>query len=149
MTSLENRTSVEFWSRVKPVRNQLNCSFPPLLLVKSMQVHKVCTKGLHNAHGLHRYWGDFKVVNVHVHIPFDDHVMFYRTTIMAIVSPLFVASVASLTLAMTTIGATINLLQQMKILPSSGTCSSCNSPSGSYKTEGLYPRLATTTSRSI
>ena len=48
---------------------------------------------------------------------------------MAIVSPLFVASVASLTLAMTTIGATINLLQQMKILPFSGTCSSCNSPS--------------------
>ena len=74
---------------------------------------------------------------VHVHISFGDHSMFYRTTIMAIVSPLFVASVASLTLAMTTIGATINLLQQMKILPSSGTCSSCNSPSGSYKTEGL------------
>ena len=59
---------------------------------------------------------------------------------MAIVSPLFVASVASLTLAMTTIGATINLLQQMKILPSSGTCSICNSPSGSYKTEGLLPQ---------
>ena len=50
--------------------------------------------------------------------------MFYRITIMAIVSPLFVASVASLTLAMTTIGATINLLQHMKILRSSGTCSS-------------------------
>ena len=33
---------------------------------------------------------------------------------MAIVSPLFVASVASLTLAMTTIGATINLLQHMR-----------------------------------
>ena len=36
---------------------------------------------------------------------------------MAIVSPLFVASVASLTLAMTTIGATINLLQQIQIQP--------------------------------
>ena len=74
--------------------------------------------------------------------------LFYRTAIMAIVSPLFVASLASLTLAMTTIGATINLLQQMKILPLSGTCSSCNSPSGSYKTDGLYPMLATTTLRS-
>ena len=61
---------------------------------------------------------------LHVHVSFDDHSMFYRTTIMAIVSPLFVASVASLTLAMTTIGATINLLQHMKILRSSGTCSS-------------------------
>ena len=35
---------------------------------------------------------------------------------MALVSPLFLASVASLTLAMTTIDATIKLLQQMKIL---------------------------------
>ena len=60
---------------------------------------------------------------------------------------LFVTSVASLTLAMTTIGATINLLQQMKILPSSGTSGSCNSPSGSYMTESLYPRRATITSR--
>ena len=64
---------------------------------------------------------------VPVHIPFDDHFMFYRTTIMALVSPLFLASVASLTLAMTTIDATIKLLQQMKILPTSGTCSSCSS----------------------
>ena len=54
---------------------------------------------------------------LHVHVSFDDHSMLYRTAIMADVSPLFVASVASLTLAMTTIGATINLLQQMKILP--------------------------------
>ena len=46
---------------------------------------------------------------------------------MAIMSPLFVASVASLTLAMTTIDATIKLLQQMKILPCLGTSSSCNS----------------------
>ena len=60
----------------------------------------------------------------HVHISFDDHFMFYRTAIMAIVSALFLASEASLTLVITTIGATINLLQHMKILRSSGTCSS-------------------------
>ena len=70
---------------------------------------------------------------VPVHIPFDDNFMFYRTTIMALVSPLFLASVASLTLAMTTIDATIKLLQQMKILPTSGTCSSCFSSSGSTR----------------
>ena len=63
---------------------------------------------------------------------------------MALVSPLFLASVASLTLAMTTIDATIKLLQQMKILPTSGTCSSCFSSSGSYKTEGLYHYLRCT-----
>ena len=40
---------------------------------------------------------------LHVHVSFDDHSMFYRTAIMAIVSPLFVASVASLTLAMPTV----------------------------------------------
>ena len=82
---------------------------------------------------------------VPVHIPFDDHFMFYRTTIMALVSPLFLASVASLTLAMTTIDATIKLLQQMKILPTTGTCSSCYSSSGSYKTEGLYHYFRCTT----
>ena len=71
--------------------------------------------------------------------------MFYRTTIMALVSPLFLASVASLTLAMTTIDATIKLLQQMKILPTSGTCSSCFSSSGSYKTDGLYHYFRCTT----
>ena len=83
----------------------------------------------------------------HVHIPFDDHSMFYRTTIMAIIfmSPLFVASVASLTLTMTTIDATIKLLQQMKILPTTGTCSSCYSSSGSYKSEGLYHYFRCTT----
>ena len=54
---------------------------------------------------------------------------------MAIKSSLFVASVASLTLAMTTIGATINLLQQMKILPSSGTFSSCNCTRHDYNHE--------------
>ena len=67
--------------------------------------------------------------------------MFYRTTIMALVSPLFLASVASLTLTMTT----IKLLQQMKILPTTGTCSSCYSSSGSYKTEGLYHYFRCTT----
>ena len=71
--------------------------------------------------------------------------MFYRTTIMALVSPLFLASVASLTLTMTTIDATIKLLQQMKILPTTGTCSSCYSSSGSYKTEGLYHYFRCTT----
>ena len=67
--------------------------------------------------------------------------MFYRTTIMALVSPLFLASVASLTLTMTT----IKLLQKMKILPTTGTCSSCYSSSGSYKTEGLYHYFRCTT----
>ena len=71
--------------------------------------------------------------------------MFYRTTIMPLVSPLFLASVASLTLTMTTIDATIKLLQQMKILPTTGTCSSCYSSSGSYKTEGLYHYFRCTT----
>ena len=55
---------------------------------------------------------------VHVHISFGDHSMFCRTTIMAIVSPLSVASVASLTLTMTNIGATINFLQQPPLLSS-------------------------------
>ena len=64
---------------------------------------------------------------------------------MALVSPLFLASVASLTLTMTTINATIKLLQQMKILPTTGTCSSCYSSSGSYKTEGLYHYFRCTT----
>ena len=76
---------------------------------------------------------------------FDDLFMFYRTTIMALVSPLFLASVASLTLAMTTIDATIKLLQQIKILPTTGTCSSCYSSSGSYKTERLYHYFRCTT----
>ena len=64
---------------------------------------------------------------------------------MPLVSPLFLASVASLTLTMTTIDATIKLLQQMKILPTTGTCSSCYSSSGSYKTEGLYHYFRCTT----
>ena len=80
-----------------------------------------------------------------VHIPFDDRFYVYRTAIMALVSPLFLASVASLTLTMTTIDATIKLLQQMKILPTTGTCSSCYSSSGSYKTEGLYHYFRCTT----
>ena len=54
------------------------------------------------------------------------------------VKPLFVASIASLTLTMTSITSTITLLQQMGILPTVGTCSSCSSSTGSYKSEGLY-----------
>ena len=54
------------------------------------------------------------------------------------VKPLFVASIASLTLTMTSITSTITLLQQMGILPTVLTCSSCSSSTGSYKSEGLY-----------
>ena len=45
---------------------------------------------------------------------------------------------ASLTLMMTNMSSTINLLQQMGILPTLGTCSNCSSPTGAYKSEGLY-----------
>merc|ERR1712055_1026488 len=47
--------------------------------------------------------------------------------------PLFVASNASLTLMMTSMSSTINLLRQMGILPILGTCSNCFSPTGAYK----------------
>ena len=57
---------------------------------------------------------------------------------MILVKPLFVASIASLTLMMTTIASTVQLLQQMGILPAVGTCSNCSSSTGSYKSEGLY-----------
>ena len=57
---------------------------------------------------------------------------------MSLVKPLFVASIASLTLMMTSMSWTINLLQQMGILPTLGTCSNCSSPTGAYKSEGLY-----------
>ena len=57
---------------------------------------------------------------------------------MSLVKPLFVASIASLTLMMTSMSSTINLLQQMGILPTLGTCSNCSSPTGAYKSEGLY-----------
>ena len=57
---------------------------------------------------------------------------------MSLVKPLFVASMASLTLMMTSMSSTINLLQQMGILPTLGTCSNCSSPTGAYKSEGLY-----------
>ena len=46
---------------------------------------------------------------------------------MSLVKPLFVASIASLTLMMTSMSSTINLLQQIGILPT-----------GAYKSEGLY-----------
>ena len=54
------------------------------------------------------------------------------------VKPLFVASIASLTLVMTSMASTIQLLQQMGILPAFGTCSNCSSPTGAYKLDGLY-----------
>ena len=60
---------------------------------------------------------------------------------MSLVKPLFVASIASLTLMMTSMSSTINLLQQMGILPTLGTCSNCSSPTGAYKSEGLLPQL--------
>ena len=57
---------------------------------------------------------------------------------MSLVKPLFVASIASLTLMMASMSSTINLPQQMGILPTLGTCSNCSSPTGAYKSEGLY-----------
>ena len=56
---------------------------------------------------------------------------------MSLVKPLFVASIASLTLMMTSMSSTIDLLQQMGILPTLGTCCNCSSPTGAYKSEGL------------
>ena len=55
---------------------------------------------------------------------------------MSLVKPLFVASTASPTLMMTSMSSTIDLLQQMGILPTVGTI--CSSPTGAYKSEGLY-----------
>ena len=52
---------------------------------------------------------------------------------MSLVKPLFVASIASLTLMMTSMSSTIDLLQQMGIQPTLGTCSNCSSPIGAYK----------------
>ena len=57
---------------------------------------------------------------------------------MSLVKPQFVASIASLTLMMTSMSSTINLPQQMGILPTLGTCSNCSSPTGAYKSKGLY-----------
>ena len=57
---------------------------------------------------------------------------------VSLVKPLFVASIASLTLMMTSMSSTINLLQHMGILPTLGTCCNCSSPIGAYKSEGLY-----------
>ena len=62
----------------------------------------------------------------------------YTTSMMSLVKPLFVASIASLTLVMTSMASTIQLLQQMGILPAFGTCSNCSSPTGAYKLDGLY-----------
>ena len=42
---------------------------------------------------------------------------------MSLFKPLFVTSIASLTLMMTSISSTIDLLQKMGILPTLGTCS--------------------------
>ena len=60
---------------------------------------------------------------------------------MSLVMPLFVASIASLTLMMTSMSSTINLLQQMGILPTLGTCSNCSSPTGAYKVGGAVQLL--------
>jgi recombinational DNA repair protein (RecF pathway) len=57
---------------------------------------------------------------------------------MSLVKPLFLASIASLTLMMTSMSSIINLLQQMGILPTLGTCSNCSSQTGAYKSVGLY-----------
>ena len=57
---------------------------------------------------------------------------------MTLVKPLFAASIASLTLMMTRMSSTIYLLRQMEILPTLGTCCNFSSPTGAYKSEGLY-----------
>ena len=62
----------------------------------------------------------------------------YTTSMMSLVKPLFVASIASLTLVMTSMASTIQLLQQMGILPAFGTCSNCSSPTGAYKSDELF-----------
>ena len=49
----------------------------------------------------------------------------------------FTLCIASLTLMMTSMSTTIDLLQQMWILPTLGTCCNCSSPTGAYKSEGL------------
>ena len=57
---------------------------------------------------------------------------------MSMIKPLFVASIASLTLMMTSVRSTIDLLQKMGILPTVGRCSNCSMTTGTYKSEGLY-----------
>ena len=56
---------------------------------------------------------------------------------------LFVANLALLPLAMTSMASTIQLLQQMGILPEVGTCSTCSFSTGAYtyKSEGMYNYL--------
>ena len=50
----------------------------------------------------------------------------------------FMASLASLTLRMVTIASTISLLQEMEILPTMATCSTCLTSMGKYKTNTNY-----------
>ena len=50
----------------------------------------------------------------------------------------FAASLASLTLRMATIASTLSLLQEVGILPTTATCSSCLTSVGSYKTNNNY-----------
>ena len=56
---------------------------------------------------------------------------------MTLVKPLFVASIASPTLMMTSMSSTIDLLRQMEILRTLETCCNSSSPTGAYKSEGL------------
>ena len=63
---------------------------------------------------------------------------------MSLVKPLLVASIASLTLMMTSMSSTPNFLQQMGILPTLGTCSNCSSPTGAYKSAAPTARKAVT-----
>ena len=58
------------------------------------------------------------------------HLYNFHDELGEMVKPLFVASIASLTLVMTSMASTIQLLQQMGILPAFGTCSNCSSPTG-------------------
>ena len=66
------------------------------------------------------------------------HLYNFHDELGEMVKPLFVASIASLTLVMTSMASTIQLLHQMGILPTFGTCSNCSSPTGAYKLDGLY-----------
>ena len=58
---------------------------------------------------------------------------------MGLVRPLFVASIALLTLMMTSMGSTIQLLRQMGILVAVGTCSNCSSSTGTREAVQLLP----------
>ena len=58
---------------------------------------------------------------------------------MGLVRPLFVASIALLTLMMTSMGSTIQFLKQMGILAAVGTCSNCSSSTGTGEAVQLLP----------